>query len=91
MRDEALVVPVPLSDARLRERGFNQAWELARRLAPRIGGRADASLLLRLRDTPHQLALPPGERARQRARRLRRRAAAAQRDRAAGRSRWSTT
>jgi len=56
-------VPVPLSDARLRERGFNQAWELARRLAPRIGGRAEPSLLLRLRDTPHQIALPPGERA----------------------------
>lgn len=58
-----LVAPVPLSDARLRERGFNQAWELARRLAPRLGGRAEASLLLRLRDTPHQVALPPDERA----------------------------
>ena len=60
---ESLVVPVPLSDVRLRERGFNQAWELGRRLAPRIGGRAEPSLLLRLRDTPHQIALPPGERA----------------------------
>ena len=59
----SLVVPVPLSDPRLRERGFNQAWELARRLAPRIGGRAERSLLVRLRDTPHQIALPPGERA----------------------------
>ncbi len=58
-----LVVAVPLSDARLRERGFNQAWELARRVAPRLGGRADAGLLLRVRDTPHQIALPPGERA----------------------------
>ncbi|MEO5883089.1 MAG: phosphoribosyltransferase family protein, partial [Caldimonas sp.] len=35
----------------------------ARRLAPRLGGRAEASLLLRLRDTPHQVALPPDERA----------------------------
>ncbi len=58
-----LVVPVPLSDARLRERGFNQAWELARRVAPRLGGHAERALLLRLRDTPHQIALPPGERA----------------------------
>jgi ComF family protein len=58
-----LIVPVPLSDARLRERGYNQAWELARRVARRIGSRADARLLLRLRDTPHQLALPPDARA----------------------------
>jgi len=56
-------VPVPLADPRLRERGFNQAWELARRVASRLGGRADAGLLVRVRDTPHQLALPPDERA----------------------------
>lgn len=58
-----LIVPVPLSEARLRERGYNQAWELARRVARRIEGRADARLLLRIRDTPHQLALPPEARA----------------------------
>jgi predicted amidophosphoribosyltransferase len=28
-----LMLPVPLSAQRLRERGFNQAWELTRRLA----------------------------------------------------------
>lgn len=60
---EPLILPVPLSESRLRERGFNQAWELARRLAPRLGGCAEPELLLRLRDTPHQLALPPSERA----------------------------
>jgi len=49
-----LVLPMPLSGPRLAERGFNQAWELARRLAP---GRADAGLLLRVRDTPPQVAL----------------------------------
>ncbi|MES2993689.1 MAG: ComF family protein [Pseudomonadota bacterium] len=59
----ALLLPIPLSDARLRERGYNQAWELARRLARAQGCRADAQLLLRVRDTPHQLALPPEERA----------------------------
>ncbi len=58
-----LVLPVPLSMQRLRERGFNQAWELARRLARRTAGRADATLLLRLRDTPHQLSLPKDQRA----------------------------
>ncbi len=58
-----LVVPVPLSDSRLRERGYNQAWELARRVARRLRCEADASLLLRIRDTPHQLDLPPDARA----------------------------
>ena len=58
-----LVLPVPLSAERLRDRGFNQAWQLARRVARRIGADADPRLLLRIRDTPHQLDLPPGERA----------------------------
>jgi ComF family protein len=62
-RASPLLVPVPLSRERLRERGYNQAWELARRVARRIEGRADAGLVLRIRDTPHQLALPPDERA----------------------------
>lgn len=54
-----LVLPAPLSDARLRERGFNQSWEIARRLGPR----ADPALLLRIRDTPHQADLPLPQRA----------------------------
>ncbi|WP_235835309.1 ComF family protein [Piscinibacter terrae] len=58
-----LVLPVPLSAQRLRERGFNQSWELARRLAPATGSRADASLLLRIRDTVHQTAFPIDKRA----------------------------
>lgn len=49
------VLPMPLSRERLRERGFNQALELARQLAP---GKTDARLLLRLRDTPAQSSLP---------------------------------
>lgn len=57
------LLPVPLARERLRERGYNQAWELARRLAPRIGGQANARLLVRQRDTAHQLALPPDRRA----------------------------
>ncbi len=58
-----LLLPIPLSEARWRERGYNQAWELAKRLALALDCTADATLLLRLRDTPHQLALPPDERA----------------------------
>ncbi len=61
-RAAGLVLPVPLSRQRLRERGFNQAWELARRLAPAIACEARAELLLRIRDTPHQLNLSKAER-----------------------------
>lgn len=52
-----LVLPVPLSPARLAERGFNQAWELARRVAAAQGLPARHDALLRLRDTPHQVGL----------------------------------
>jgi ComF family protein len=49
-----LVLPMPLSRERLAERGFNQAHELARRLAPASD---DPSLLLRIRHTQPQSAL----------------------------------
>ncbi len=58
-----LLLPVPLSEQRLRERGYNQAWEIARRLGSALALRADPHLLLRTQDTPHQLALPPNARA----------------------------
>src|SRR5438046_2100561 len=51
-----LVLPVPLSRERLRERGFNQAWELARRTARALRIDAHAGVLLRVKDTPHQLS-----------------------------------
>ena len=54
-----LVLPMPLAAARLRERGFNQSLELARRLAP---GKTDATLLLRLRDTAAQRGLARADR-----------------------------
>jgi ComF family protein len=49
-----LVLPLPLASLRLAERGFNQALLLARALAR---GKADAGLLLRLRETGSQTAL----------------------------------
>ncbi len=52
---------MPLSRQRLQQRGYNQAWELARQLAP---GKASPDLLLRIRDTPPQSALPRAERLR---------------------------
>ena len=49
-----LLLPMPLSTQRLRERGFNQALELARQLNPH---KTRSRLLLRLRDTPAQSSL----------------------------------
>jgi ComF family protein len=49
-----LVLPLPLAPRRLAERGFNQALLLARQLAP---DKADAGLLLRLRETGSQATL----------------------------------
>jgi predicted amidophosphoribosyltransferase len=50
---------MPLSKARLRTRGFNQALVLARQLAP---DKTDARLLLRIKDTPPQSSLKREER-----------------------------
>lgn len=60
-----LLVPVPLSAARLRERGYNQAWELARRLSRLAGIPARPDVLLRLVDAPHQQGLPRAQRLQQ--------------------------
>ena len=56
------VVPVPLSRARLRERGFNQALEIARAFSDRA--RLEPGLLERARDTRAQFDLPWSERQR---------------------------
>ena len=62
MLEEAeLVLPMPLSRERLAERGFNQALELARVLAPR---KLRSDLLLRVRNTPAQAELGLAERLR---------------------------
>ncbi|MGY8527107.1 ComF family protein [Paracidovorax citrulli] len=57
-----LVAPVPLGGARLAERGFNQSWEIARRLARRLRLPACATLLVRARETQTQTALAPAGR-----------------------------
>lgn len=54
LEDADLVLPMPLAAGRLAGRGFNQALELARSLAP---GKVRADLLLRVRDTPAQAEL----------------------------------
>lgn len=57
-----LVVPVPLSATRLRQRGYNQAELLARAIARTRGWECAAGILLRGRDTRSQTALHPAER-----------------------------
>ncbi|WP_245746695.1 ComF family protein [Paraburkholderia lycopersici] len=52
-----IVVPVPLSRERLVERGYNQAWQIARPLARRLGTRADATLVRRIVHTAPQSKL----------------------------------
>lgn len=59
-----LIVPMPLSPARLAERGFNQALELARSIARRRRIALDAHAVHRIRNTPPQAQLPWKERAR---------------------------
>ncbi len=59
-----LILPVPLGSRRLRERGYNQAWELARAVARQLGLPAHADVLQRLRDTPAQTGLTRAERER---------------------------
>ncbi len=59
-----LVLPVPLSPPRLAQRGYNQAWELARRAARLQGRPARHDILLRPGDTAHQAELSRAERQR---------------------------
>lgn len=54
----AVLVPVPLSTARHRERGFNQSQEIAARAAAALHLPVAADLLERVRETPSQVSLP---------------------------------
>jgi ComF family protein len=53
----ALMIPIPLHVSRLRERGYNQALELARPLAQALGIPLRHDLLARSRATPPQTGL----------------------------------
>ena len=52
-----VIVPVPLHAARLRQRGFNQALEIARPLSKSLGLPLAPRLVKRLRDTAAQSSL----------------------------------
>lgn len=57
-----LLVPVPLGEARLVQRGFNQALEIARPLSRALGIRLEARVCVRLRETDAQSTLHPEQR-----------------------------
>ena len=52
-----LIVPIPLSESRLKERGFNQAEEIAKPAAAILGIPYAGNVLLRTRDTNRQTEL----------------------------------
>ena len=56
------LVPVPLGKERLKERGFNQAEEVAKQAARELGIGIETGLLLRVRETASQVSLPRGAR-----------------------------
>ena len=58
------IVPMPLATARLRERGFNQAHELARHIGRTLGLPVLGAACRKVADTAPQAALPWAERAR---------------------------
>ena len=57
-----LLIPVPLSRTRLTERGFNQAYEIAKPFAKLLHRPVYPQLLLRIRETIPQTLLHPDQR-----------------------------
>ncbi|SCC92172.1 putative PRTase-like [Thiomonas sp. X19] len=53
-----LVLPIPLSPSRLQQRGYNQAWEMARTFARELRVAARSDVLMRVREMPPQSSLP---------------------------------
>lgn len=59
-----LLIPIPLEKRRLRKRGFNQAEEIAKYLAPSLGTPFISDCLLKIKKTPPQTKLSGKERER---------------------------
>jgi ComF family protein len=60
----SMILPVPLHRRRLRERGYNQAWEMARPLAHSLGIPCRHDWLRRIRHTDAQTGLDAAQRRR---------------------------
>jgi len=56
------LLPVPLHNARYRQRGFNQSIEIARNVARELDIQLDITSCRRHRDTPHQTGLAAKQR-----------------------------
>jgi len=59
-----VIIPVPLHSSRLRSRGFNQSWEIARQLSRITGIKASHKFCRRIKKTPLQTGLKASERRR---------------------------
>lgn len=57
-----VIIPTPLSAARLRERGYNQSWQLARHLSRQTGIPALPDAVRRVKDTPRMMTLEAEDR-----------------------------
>lgn len=57
-----LIVPVPLHENRLKERGFNQSDIISEKLGKMIGKNVNFTALKRIRDTLHQSSLKGSDR-----------------------------
>ncbi len=62
IRRPDIIIPVPLHPQRIRERGYNQALEIARALSRELAIPVEPSLCARLRSTPPQVGLEREER-----------------------------
>ena len=59
---KSYIMPVPLGKERLKERGFNQIEEVAKRVARELNIPMETNLLVRARETASQVSLPRHER-----------------------------
>ena len=57
-----LIIPVPLHDKRLRQRGFNQAYLIAQKLSQRLDIKIDNQIATRTRNTLSQVDLDASQR-----------------------------
>lgn len=60
--DADVIIPVPLHEKRLKERGFNQAEKIANHLGRKLGIPVESKALARARDTHTQRALSANDR-----------------------------
>lgn len=57
-----MLIPIPLHPRRLKERGYNQSWEITKILGKKLNIAISSSVLVRVRDTLPQASLPFSER-----------------------------